>query len=83
MNVGGITPIFDERLNERRRGMGIYRALTETTDAVYAGSAVAEGVEVAGGGEEGGEVGSERGFGDWGGEGEVFRLSCFFERSDS
>ncbi|KAL7460665.1 hypothetical protein ACHAXS_001108 [Conticribra weissflogii] len=53
MDVGGVTSIFDERLNERRCGMRIHRTLAEAADAIDTRSAVPEGIEITGSGEEG------------------------------
>mmetsp|Transcript_20487 Transcript_20487/g.42971 ORF Transcript_20487/g.42971 Transcript_20487/m.42971 type:complete len:346 (+) Transcript_20487:244-1281(+) len=84
VDVGGEASVLDEGGDDGGRGVGVHVAVAEASHAVDAGSAVAEGVEIAGGGEEGGEVGSEGGFGDGVREGKVDGLAgLFFVGSDS
>ena len=68
MNIGGVASILNEGIDNCGCWVGIHGSLTQTSDSVDARSTESTCVEIAGGGEEGGEIGSEGGFGDGIGE---------------
>jgi hypothetical protein len=61
VHVGHDAPVLDEAIDEPREVLGVHVvAVSQTSESVDPRSAVAEGVQIAGGGQDGREVGTER-----------------------
>ena len=63
--------------------IGVHGPVPKTAHPMYTRAAIAKGVEIAGGGEEGGEVGAEGGDSDGIGEREMDGSIGFFQISNS